>query len=98
MTTPLTPDQPLTVVAAAIMFDGKIHSLPAPARHHDIIRQMHESGLRNFDRYQGFVLSDGTFATRRRAFTVAMAAGQVTHRRPGPGNYQGTQLLSEDVW
>jgi hypothetical protein len=53
------------------------------------------------DGVQGFLLSDGTFADRKRAMVVARAAGQLIPRAGGYAEGEinnGTELFSEDVW
>ncbi|USN15192.1 hypothetical protein KIKIMORA_00450 [Brevundimonas phage vB_BpoS-Kikimora] len=73
-----------------------IVSAPPPARHGNLFAIHH---LRGPDEYpagndQGFLLSDGSFATRERAAEVAIAAGQVrAEKMTVPG-----KLFSEDVW
>jgi hypothetical protein len=59
---------PLTVVAAAVLNDGVVVSLPAPARHADL-------GAAG---EHGFLLSDGRFATPAYAAQVALASGQIS--------------------
>lgn len=87
----------LRVVAAAIRDDeGKVWSLPAPARHYQVIRFMRESGYVggvNGPDQQGFLLSDGRFARRKAAGPVARKAGQLKD-----GKLIGSVLTSEDLW
>ena len=65
----------LTVKVPAIkMEDGTV--VPAPSKnwsHDDIIKKANVKGE------HGFVLSDGTWADRKRAADVAKAAGEVNH-------------------
>ena len=85
------------VVAAAINHNdsGVIHSLPAPARHNDVIGKRASEGypwpIRGT---QGFVLDDGTFVMRRAALVVAERAGQLIRTPTAPAH----GLFSEDVW
>ena len=84
----------LTVETAAIKSNGKVWTMPRPARHGDIINMMRHAGAgygRPGD--QGFVLSDGRFARRQRARRIAVRAFQV----PPVGPY-GDHLFSEDMW
>lgn len=63
-----------TVQAAAIMGDdGKVYSEPRPARHHDVIAAMRMKGYSGSVAgiRQGFLLSDGRFATRDAARIIA---------------------------
>jgi hypothetical protein len=86
----------LRVVAAAVLDErGEVHSLPAPARHCDVIRAMSEKGLRAMgpDIEQGFLLSDGRFCRRKPAKRIARAAGQLLPRAS-----KLEELFSEDVW
>lgn len=91
-------DTPLRVVAAAVMTaDGVIHSMPPPARHHNIIHAMHmarmpEATFIEAHGEQGFLLSDGTFAGRVRAGLLAIAARQIAQLQYPP------RLYSEDLW
>ena len=84
-----------TITGSAIMHEGIMYSVPAPGRHHDVIRMMHEKhGLRNTDmRLQGFVTSTGRFVTREEAVPIATAAGQIIKK-----TCPAFQLFSEDVW
>lgn len=83
------------VVAAAIRVDGKVYSLPAPARHHDVIKHVMESGVTSLfpQESQGFLLSNGQFATRDTARRIAVENGQVDGRK-----IVGSKLTSEDLW
>jgi len=82
----------LRVVAAAIQVGGIIYSAPRPAMHPDVIREMGKIGLRVHSADQGFLLSDGTFADRRRAEACARACGQLS------GPTIGGPLTCEDLW
>lgn len=83
----------LSVVQAALCIDGLIFTAPRPARHGDLF---YKSGRRAQPDEQGFLLSDGSFAARERAWDVAIAAGQPILRDPEvkAANY----LFSEDLW
>lgn len=88
----------LRVVAAAIIgSDGKVYQVPAPGRHHDVIRHMiHEKGHKKpVCGIQGFVLSNGEFIEREAAKIIANMAGQVIPNQPH-GNQKS--LYSEDLW
>lgn len=81
------------IVAAAMIIDGEVKALPAPARHHDIIAKWpmpehkHEA--------QGFIDSDFGFVTRGTAFVIASESGQLEGRaKTAPKN----ELFSEDLW
>lgn len=85
------------VVAAAINRNdsGEFISLPAPARHHDIIRYINETyGDMPVRGTQGFMLDDGRFVMRKPALHIAERAGQLIKPPVAPSH----GLFSEDVW
>ena len=77
-----------------------IISAPPPARHHNLCGlefHLRERGMivnEQTARNSGFLLSDGTYADRRRAAEIAIAAGQVTAEAM---TVKG-MLFSEDLW
>lgn len=87
--------KPLRVVAAAICSNGKVYSLPPPARHHNVLRYMAKLGAmpKNCCGTQGFLLNDGRFCTRPSAKKIAKKAGQLL-----PRAMNLKDLYSEDVW
>lgn len=92
----MSDERKLRIVAVAVRDEkGVIHTLPAPARHHDVVREMHDKGLRNMgpDIEQGFLLSDGRFCRRKPAKRIAERAGQLLPRAS-----KLAELFSEDVW
>lgn len=88
-------DNQLTILQAAVRTgDGVIHTLPRPNRHHDIIRLMAAMGHPQCGCCNdGFLLSDGRFASRSAAKRIAFLAGQV--RR---GRTISETMTSEDLW
>jgi hypothetical protein len=86
----------LRITGAAIVVNGVVWSLPAPARHCHLIRAWCDAhwtdGKPAFigSHEQGFVTSAGNFVTREEAAELAYCAGQITERKP--------TLFSEDVW
>lgn len=92
------------IVAAAIRINRAIISMAAPARHHDILRQiggLYDPELRpgwTFEaETQGFLTDRGVFLDRRAAYAHALECGQpLVARRPS--GYQGDELFSEDLW
>ena len=82
-----------TITHSAIRYQGETFALPAPNRHHHVIRYI--GGIRGPD-IQGFLDNRGKFLNRREAMRVARAAGQLI--RPAVGGYQGPLLFSEDLW
>ncbi|MHB8413911.1 MAG: hypothetical protein ACYDB1_00755 [Acidiferrobacteraceae bacterium] len=84
----------MKVQASAIKHREKVYALPPPAKHPDIIRHWHHKGLDISKGQRGFILSDGTFANRHRAYMVAKRANQIRKEMPA----HRTRLHSEDVW
>jgi hypothetical protein len=83
------------IVASAIKeADGKVYSLSAPARHHELIHHMvRDLGLPWPIRgEQGFVDEEGRFWDRFQAAKLVLANGQV-EKLMCPG-----RLFSEDLW
>src|SRR6185369_4971766 len=68
------------IVAAAIVDDGgQVWSLPAPARHGDVMRFAGSQGAKPIwppDK-QGFLTSTGKFVTRYQAHSIALRWGQI---------------------
>lgn len=84
------------ILGVAIEYDGVVHTLPAPNRHHHVIREiakMNGVGIRGPDR-QGFYTATDKFLTRPQALAVALACGQVAN----PKNIRSGELFSEDLW
>ena len=80
---------------AIISHEGEVISLPAPNRHHNVIRHMvdklkHPIPIMGL---QGFVCEDGTFLDRVCAKVVAINQGQLLER-----HQDGEELFSECVW
>lgn len=85
------------ITHVAIQYAGRVWSLPAPNRHHNVIRHIAEQtgdGIRGPD-VQGFLDGNGRFLRRAQAYTLARRSGQFQRT---PGGYQGTDLYSEDLW
>jgi hypothetical protein len=86
-------DKIMIVSAALKMDNGAVISLPAPARHGDVIAALSRLGMCGavaLDAEQGFLTSGGTFADRRLAHRIAFKAGQVA--------IMEGELYSEDLW
>lgn len=79
------------ITHVAIFHAGKVHSLPAPNRHHHVIRAI--GGIPGPD-IQGFLDNEGNFLTRSEALKVALAANQVLD----PAGVRAGELFSEDLW
>lgn len=83
------------LVRAALLYKGKIWSVPAPGRHHNVIQLMAGAGLGpEAQRDQGFLTDIGRFVDRREGLCIAEAANQIIRRT---GNADD-KLYSEDLW
>jgi hypothetical protein len=86
------------ITHVAIRFQGKVWSLPAPNRHHDVILlAWQQTGVKYVDARdddQGFLIDGETFVRRKPALRIARKAGQL---KPGREGTNG-KLYSEDVW
>lgn len=87
------------ITHVAIRFQGTIYSLPAPNRHHDIIRHIEAvtgaSQIDSRDEDQGFLDESGRYLTRRQALYSAKINNQLKPDAMGP---KLGQLYSEDIW
>ncbi|MNU19483.1 hypothetical protein D3C71_77110 [compost metagenome] len=75
---------------------GRIYSVVAPGRHHNLVSLMRQIGVATTGenrRAQGFITSRGRFLDRREALKVATLANQLI-RKTAPED----RLFSEDVW
>ncbi len=75
-----------TIVAAAIQYEGKTYTLPAPAKHWKIVLKIMDD-FPKFDykaggHTEGFLTSTGLFVNRFEAGRIAQAAGQVRVQQP----------------
>ena len=81
------------IVAAACQVDGLTFSLPAPARHHDVLWSMRSLGVEGVEA-QGFLDHRGVFVGRKAAMMIANNWGQLA-----PGEFsEGGELFSEHLW
>jgi hypothetical protein len=86
------------IVAAACRSGDITISMPAPARHHDVLQAMHTAGFTSEQvaiATQGFLDHRGLFLSRRTAKIVASQWGQITRQRLEDGQ---PDLFSEDLW
>jgi len=83
------------IIGVAIVYAGKLYTLPKPNRHHDVIRAM-SGGVKGPDK-QGFIDQNGRFLNRKEAMIHAEETGQLK-RKPGKEFYKGEELYSEDLW
>ena len=81
------------IVAAACQVGGLTFSLPAPARHHDVLWSMASVGVEGAE-VQGFLDHRGVFVGRRAAMIVAHNWGQVSSDEFDPEG----ELFSEHIW
>jgi hypothetical protein len=86
------------ITHVAIRFEGKVWSLPAPNRHHHVIRHIaEETGARYVDAHdedQGFLDESGRYLNRKQALVSALLNEQVKD----PSKIRLNMLFSEDVW
>jgi len=87
------------IEVAAIKKDGKVYSLPRPARHHNV---MHEFKLGR-PHEQGFIDDRLGFVGRHQALCIALACKQelrFNKRQTAPGEFcdPAHGLFSEDLW
>lgn len=87
------------IVAVAIKVFGVTNSLPAPARHADVLKKLIDfnrvpdfNPLVMLGDAEGFLTSTGRFVNRREAARIALAARQTTKLIDPP------ELFSEDLW
>ena len=79
-------------IAIKDLNSNTVHSLPRPARHHDVIKWMRDRGVKCGE--QGFTDNNGHFVDRETAFKIATKAGQILDLN----NTRGQSLFSEDLW
>lgn len=86
---------PETIVGVALALPRElVVSLPAPSRHHHILRLIYEAGISDPGAdAQGFLTSAGRFVDRGMGLNIATAASQVKVKHGNPH-----MLFSEDLW
>lgn len=73
-------------------------SMPAPARHHNILHAIFPlTGSPLGPKHQGFITSTGRYVGREEAMQLAIAAGQVDPKNRKSGS-SSRDLFSEDLW
>lgn len=82
------------IVAAACQVDGLTFSLPAPARHHDVLRSMVTLGIPPGVEHQGFLDHRGVFLSRKTAMITAYQFGQMDENE----YVEDGDLYSEHLW
>ncbi len=87
------------ITHVAIRFQGKIWSLPAPNRHHNVVRHIVEqTGVTSVDAReddQGFLIDGTRYVRRKQALRHALDTGQCKSNALGA---RLGKLFSEDVW
>ena len=85
------------ITHVAISYAGRIWSLPAPNRHHDVIRHIiQQTGSGMYGPHsEGFLTENGTYLDRRSARWLAESTGQFKREA---GGTQSAELFSEDLW
>lgn len=82
------------IISVAISAFGIVASLPAPARHGDVLRKLfdfNQTVVVGEDR-QGFLTNTGRYVNRRDGAAIALAAGQIDKLQAPP------DLYSEHLW
>jgi len=88
------------IVGVAYRVGKLVISAAPPNRHHNILQEVVTAF--NLDHWyptvqdSGFILQDGRFVNRGEAFIIASDNGQLLTRLPG--QYDGPDLYSEDLW
>ncbi len=86
------------ITHVAIRFQGKVWSLPAPNRHHDVIRHIVEqTGVETVDVHdddQGFLDESGQYLRR----AAALISAKLNKQLKNPSQVRCNMLFSEDVW
>lgn len=82
------------IVATACQIDGLTFSMPAPARHHDVLDAMLGVGVGPSRATQGFIDHRGLFVGRKQAMIVAHRFGQIQDDEFA----DGCELFSEHLW
>jgi hypothetical protein len=92
---PIYIRMPKLITHVAIIHEGKVYSLPAPNRHHHVIRHIVETtGARYVGGEQGFLDEAGKFLRRKPAKIRAEQTGQLKHLI----DINEPLLFSEDLW
>lgn len=84
---------PIDRAAVRRRSDGRVWTLPRPARHGDVVNAVYDEtggySIRDFE--QGFTTDAGRFVTRAEAFVIAADAGQIPKE-------DAHILFTEDLW
>ena len=82
------------ITHTAVRFEGRVHSLPAPHRHHHVLRLIYRECGRKAIGKEGFLDNCGKFLSREEALHIARAAGQILDLKL----VRGVKLYSENLW
>lgn len=77
------------ITDVAIIYEGQLHSLPKPWRHHHVLQLIGNLGGPDT---QGFLTEDKCFLGRLSARKFAIASGQIENKNSEKA------LYSEDIW
>lgn len=85
----------MKVLYAAVKSGSVVYYADRPARHHNILHAVYDSGIQPLRRAkQGFVLSNGEWCSREVGLVIARSSGQILeHRHDHP-----SQLFSESIF
>ncbi len=87
----------IEITHVAMIWEGKLYSLPKPNRHHNLIQMAFaETGHPVYQSWQGFLDSNGKFVGRKEAYKTALKACQLDIMRPKTCPLH--LLFSEDIW
>ncbi|MFT4579245.1 MAG: hypothetical protein ACI9UO_002079 [Nitrospinales bacterium] len=89
------------ITAAAVRFEGVVHTLPKPNRHHNIRHNLNIA-KRSYGQ-DGFIDDRKGFVGRHEALCIALAYTQelrLNKQQTKPGEFCDPQhgLFSEDLW
>jgi hypothetical protein len=84
----------ITAVAITDQNTGRVWSLPAPARHGDLVLLLKDYNIILTGSKMGFLTNLGRFVDRKEGWIVASKANQILSTSAP----DGTVLVSEDLW
>lgn len=91
---PVFPVGKIHITHVAVKYENQVYSLPAPDRHHHVLKVIYKKHNTTAYNKQGFLTNEGKFVTRKEAFAIAKEACQI---RDITKNVSG-ELFSEDLW
>lgn len=81
------------ITHVAVKYNDKLYYMPKPFHHAHVIRMI--GGVKGLS-IQGFFTDKWHFLSRKQALVHAKFYGQLKSRLPG--QYDGDELFSEDLW